>query len=231
LRDRPPHLRGRDPRPPLGGPEEASLRRYISYYLCLVTLIDEYVGKLVDALADHELLDNTVILYTSDHGEMLGDFAKFGKGNFYDPVLKVPLLARPPAGCAPRHFSGLMEVMDIAPTVLDYAGIPSPREMQATSFRPVLEGGEGGHAAVLSEYTTNDQAINGKCLVTERYKYVLWDTQEGGEFYDLQEDPRELRNVYYEPAYREQRDRHAELLACRLMRSEVGYTASRTERY
>jgi len=84
---------------------------------------------------------------------------------------------------------------------------------------------------VLSEYTTNDQLISGKCLITERYKYILWDTEQGGEFYDLREDPGELRNLYCDPAYRTERDRHAELLLAHLMHSEIGYCDGRTEPY
>jgi arylsulfatase A-like enzyme len=232
LSDRPPHLRGRGRSFPLSAEEESSLRIYMSYYYCLCTLIDDYVGRLLETMEAHGLLANTLIVYTSDHGEMLGDFHKFGKGNFYDPVVRVPLIARPPGGCAGRHVDGLMEVMDIAPTVLDYAGVEIPREMQATSFRPVLEGSQqAGHDTVLSEYTSNDQEINGKCLVTKRFKYVIWDTEEGGEFYDLDNDPKELRNLYYDPEYRDERDRHAELLLNHLMHSEVGYNGYRIGHY
>ena len=212
--------------------EELNVRRSMSYYYCLVTLIDEYVGRLVDALEEQGALENTLVIYTSDHGEMLGDFRMRGKSNFYEPVIHVPMIVRPPAGgVSGRRFNGLMEVMDIAPTVLDYAGVAIPEQMQATSFRPVLEGGEGGHDAILSEYTTNDKAINGKCLCTDRYKYALWDVERGGEFYDLQEDPLELRNLYYDPASREERDHHAEKLLDRLMRSEKPYTGGRERPY
>ena len=208
-----------------------NLRRYMSYYYCLCTLIDEYVGRLIQTLEEEGLLENTLVVYTSDHGEMLGDFGMSGKGNFYEPVVRVPLLARPPGGCEGRRFNGLMEVMDVAPTFLDYAGIERPREMAATSFRSALEGGAGGHDRVLSEFTTNDRGINGKCLITARYKYVYWDAGQGGEFYDLREDPLELRNLYEDPACRIERDRHAEMLLERLMASETGYTGGRTEPY
>ena len=229
LSDRPPHL-CRAPRELTPEREEAE-RIFMSYYYCLCTLIDDYVGKLVAFLGERGMLENTLILYTSDHGEMLGDFRSYGKGNFYEPVAHVPLIARPPGGCDGHHVRSLMEVMDIAPTVLDYAEITHPREMTAVSFRPILEGGEGGHEAVLSEYTTNNQSFSGKCLVTDRYKYIYWNTEHGGELYDLQEDPTELRNLYYDPAYTEVRDRHAELLLERLMASEAGYNHGRSEHY
>jgi len=211
--------------------EQAVMRRYMSYYFCLVTLIDEYVGKLIETLEEHDILDDTLIIYTSDHGEMLGDFARFGKGNFYEPVVHVPLIGRPPGGCEPRHTQDLAEVMDIAPTILDYAEIDRPDEMQAKTLRPMLEGKDGGHEAVLSEYTSNDRRLSGKCLITQRYKYILWDTDDGGEFYDLQDDPRELRNLYHDPEFRGPRDEHAEILLRKLMQSEWGYCGGRTEPY
>jgi len=229
LTDRPPHLRR--PLQPLTPEREQALRIYRSYYYCLCTLIDDYVGRLVAAMAQAGLLDNTLILYTSDHGEMLGDFRLHGKGNFYEPVMRVPLLARPPGGAGGAVCDDLMEVMDIAPTILDYAGIPIPREMQASSFRTILEGGRGGHEAVLSEFTSNDRRINGKCLVTERFKLALWDTPEGGELYDLHNDPCECRNLYNDPAWRSERDALLERLLNHLMRTETGYNGWRTAPY
>jgi arylsulfatase len=231
MSDRPPFM-AQQSRPEKGMENNAAaMRHYMSYHFALCTLIDDYVGKLVAMLEEKGMLDNTLIVYTSDHGEMLNDFGMFGKGNFYEPVVHVPLIARPPGGCDARRISSLMEIMDVAPTFLDYAGLETPREMQATSFRPGLEGGEAGHEAVLSEFTTNDQAIDGKCLVTDRYKYIYWNVERGGEFYDLQEDPREINNRYYDPAYRDERDRHAEMLLAHLMRSEVGHNAYRPECY
>ena len=229
LADRPPHLRR--PRRPLSAEQAQSLRLYRAYYYALCRLLDDCVGQLLGALAELGLLENTLVLYTADHGEMLGDFRLFGKCTFYEPVLRVPLLARPPGGGVGRRCRSLLEVMDVAPTLLDYAGVAIPAEMQAKSFRDVLEGGPGGHAAVLAEYTDNARTLNGKCLVTERGKYVLWDGPQGGEFYDLQQDPGELHNRYYDPAYRDERDRHAELLLAHLMHSEAGYTANRREHY
>jgi len=232
MSDRPPHLRGSRGRELATRDNGMALRRYMSFYLCLVTLIDEYVGKLVETLEERGLMDNTLILYTTDHGEMMGDFGRMGKGAFYEPVIHAPLIATPPGGAQnPGHFEGLIETMDIAPTILDYAGVDRPEQMQATSFRPVLEGGEGGHDAVLCKYTVNNQAFSGKCLRTARFKYALWTEEDGGEFYDLQEDPGELRNLWNDPAYRDERDRHAELLLKHLMNTERPYVAHRTEHY
>ncbi|HRU06468.1 MAG TPA: sulfatase-like hydrolase/transferase [Candidatus Brocadiia bacterium] len=231
LSGKPRHIAGRA-QPELARRDGGmAYRRYMAWYYCLCTLIDEYVGKLVDTLRREALLDNTLIVYVSDHGEMLGDYDMYGKGNFYEPVSRVPMIARPPGGCARRRVGRVAETMDVAATFLDYAGVAQPREMQARSFRPALEAGEYGHEAALSEYTTNDQKINGKCLVTERFKYVYWDAGEGGELYDLAEDPLERRNLYYEGSHRETRDRMAEMLLERLMQSERGYLGGREGHY
>jgi hypothetical protein len=84
---------------------------------------------------------------------------------------------------------------------------------------------------VLSEYTTNDRKINGKCLITPRFKVVLWDTEEGGELYDLESDPGERHNLYYDPSCRAERDRLIDMLLMHVMRSEAGYTSRRTGHY
>ena len=232
LSDRPAHLRGSRAGEMLARDGGAAFRRYMSYYFCLVTLIDEYVGKLVAMLEQRGLMGNTLILYTTDHGEMLGDFGKMGKGNFYEPVIRAPLVVTPPGGAgAPRHVGGLVEVMDLAPTILDYAGVARPEPMQAASLRWALDGGGRGHEAVLCEYTTNDRAVSGKCLRTRRYKYCLWNQADGGEFYDLQEDPQELRNLWHEPGYRDERDHHAQMLLQRLTDSERSYCGRRQWHY
>lgn len=207
------------------------LKRWLSFYYGLVTLIDDYAGRLIGILRETGLLDNTVVIFTSDHGEMGGDFSMKGKGNFYEPVLRVPLIIRPPGKGGGRVVDGVTEVMDIAPTILDYAGVRLPEEMSGKSLVPVIQGNESRMEQALSEFTTNDQKISGTCLRTGRYKYVLWDTSDGGEFYDLQEDPFELENLYYDSARKELRNEHAELLLKKLMRTQAGYTGGRDGHY
>lgn len=231
LNERPPYIAKRA-RPEFREREGGTaLRRFIAYYYALCTLIDDYVGQLLAALEESGQLDNTLIVYTTDHGEMLGEMDMYSKGNFYEPVAHVPLLARPPKGWPAGREGGLVETMDVAATFLDYAGLPRPKEMSAASLRPALEGGSVGKETVLSEYTTTNQSVNGKCLVSDRYKFAYWDAGQGGEFYDLREDPHETRNLYNDPAHREERDRHAEMLLAHLMRSETNYTGRREGHY
>lgn len=202
LRDRWPY-RGRKPR--AGTPEElARARHWTAYYHALMDMIDDQVARIVEVLDRRNLWQDTLVIMTSDHGEMRGDFSLYGKCNFYEPVACVPTLAVPPGGtCARGRFSGLVEMFDLAPTILDYAGLPIPEEMSARSLRPELETGGGGREAIFGDYVTNDQRTRGVYCRTATHKLVLWETQGeggGGELYDLAQDPHELYNRYPDPS-------------------------------
>mgnify|MGYP001218578759 CR=1 FL=1 len=199
------------------------LRRWIAHYWGLCTMLDDLTGKVVDTLKRLGLWENTLFIFTSDHGEMMGDFGRFGKANFYEPVIRVPLIVKPPAGSqgagrgedaggsaagpGQRRWrpgavvSDLVELIDIAPTILDYAGARIPSSIQGRSLRTALEGGSHGKEAILCEYTSNNQDRHGKCLRTERYKFVYWAPSGERELYDLQEDPDEFNNLANDRAY------------------------------
>src|SRR5690606_23644311 len=183
------------------------LKRWIAHYWGLCTMLDDLTGKVVDTLKRLGLWENTLFIFTSDHGEMMGDFGRFGKGNFLEPVIRVPLVVKPlkqgagASGGSRAVVSDLVELIDIAPTILDYAGARIPSSVQGKSLRTALEGGGHGKEAVLCEYTTNKQDRHGKCLRTERYKFVYWAPDGERELYDLQEDPDEFTNLANDPAY------------------------------
>ena len=201
--------------------EDRIARRVCAHYWGLVTLIDDMVGRVIAALVERGIVENTLILYFSDHGEMLFDFGRKGKSNFYEPVIRVPLIAVPPRSAGNgTTVNGLVEVFDIAPTVLDYATAEIPRTMSATSLRPLIEGRGSAKEMALCEYETNDRRHKGICLRTERYKYVRW--YGGGrpeQFYDLKEDPLERRNLAGEDTAQAEIARHRLLLIDRMMQT------------
>lgn len=201
LSDRFPY-RGRQPRS-LTPEWEMKARRWMAYYHALMDLLDDQVGRILAVMDRRNLWENTLVLFTTDHGEMRGDFGLYGKGNFYEAVVRAPTIVVPPGGrvAAPR-FEGLVEMFDLAPTALDYAGLPLPPHMAARSLRPELETGQGGREAVFCEFVTNDQQRRGVCVRTGRHKLALWTegAARGGELYDLAEDPQELVNRYDDPA-------------------------------
>jgi len=220
---------------------EQLIRKIIAYYWGMMTFIDDMVGEIMDVLTRRGLWDNTLVIFTTDHGEMLGDFGRLGKGTFIESVIQAPTILVPPGSDPadtddqPRRTNALVELIDLAPTILDYAGLPQPGSLPGASLRPWLEpqsASPSGKESVLCEYVSNDQQLRRTCLRTDRYKYVFSGTDQPVEFYDLEEDPQELVNVAEDPAYLPERQRHAEMLLHRLMTTShttwKGDPASRT---
>lgn len=198
------------------------IRRCIAYYYAMITLIDDMVGRIQTALDENGQAENTILFFTCDHGDMLGDMGMMGKGNFFEWVIRIPTIVALPPGFkqVSRRFHGLVETMSLAPTVLDYAGIQRPPEMTASSWRPILEGKDDGETAILCEYVSNDRKRKGKCVRTERYKFVTWG-RNVGELYDLQQDPLEQHNLYDDPGYISLRDEMKDILLEKLAESET----------
>jgi arylsulfatase A-like enzyme len=190
-------------------------------YYALMTLIDDMTAQIVDALRLLDLLDNTLIVHFSDHGEMLGDFGLTGKRVFHEHVLRVPMFIVPPGqGGSGNACDEMVETMDLAPTILDYAGVDIPDTVQAASLRPIIENRRHEPKQhILSEWTDSSQTTHGKCVRTDRYKYVCW-SNDIGEFYDMREDPFEQRNLWSDPAYAELVREHERLLLKTLLDSE-----------
>jgi arylsulfatase len=210
--------------------DDIIIRRVIAYYWGLVTLIDDMIGRIMSVMDKRGLWDNTIVVFTSDHGDMMGDYGMMGKSIFYEPVIRMPLIAVVPDSTnTPSTFDGLVELIDLAPTFLDYAGIEPPDVVQGKSFRPIMDGSKEGKGAVLCEYVSNDQEIRGKCIRTERHKYVFWGRGEIGEFYDLGNDPEERHNLYEDPAYRSEVQEHEILLLDLIIHSEKPYHGNRVE--
>jgi arylsulfatase len=206
--------------------EDQVARRWCAHYMGLVTLIDDMVGRIVAALEDRGLLENTLLLFTTDHGEMMFERGRTGKGSFWESVIHAPLIAVPPGGIAGgKAIEQLVETYDIAPTVLDYARAAISEQMSASSLRPLIEGSGQGKTLALCEYLDNDRSQRGICVRTDRFKYEYWspsDAPSGGppqqeRFYDLQEDALERHNLISEANYRTEIERHRRLMIDRLI--------------
>ncbi len=120
-------------------------------FLGLAAEVDHHIGRVLDWLKRSGRWETTLVLFTADHGEMLGDFGLWGKGTFHDAAFHVPLLIRAP-GIAPRTIDSMTESIDLAPTMLDWAGCKVPHSMDGESLLPLLRTGQGGKAVTLSEH-------------------------------------------------------------------------------
>jgi arylsulfatase A-like enzyme len=194
-----------------GTPEK--IRRMRRHYYANVMLIDRWVGRLLDKLDEKGQLGNTIVVFTSDHGEPLGDHGMIYKfGCHYEPVVRVPCLWSGPGIPHRDPEPGLAETIDFGPTLLDLCGIASDQPFQGRSLRPLLERGEPVRDAVFSEF---DQRL----MVREGdWKLVYYARDGEGELYDLAADPHELRNRFGDPSASEHRAR----LLARLLHWRLG---------
>lgn len=110
------------------------------HYFGGVTMIDEAIGRMIEALDQRGMLADTWIVYTSDHGEMLGDHGLFTKNLFYDSATRVPLIIRPPGGSAPHRVDALVELVDVAATLVDVAGSEPVAESAGRSLQDAVAG-------------------------------------------------------------------------------------------
>ena len=194
-------------------------QRYMQDYLGTIKAVDENVGRLLDYLEANDLMENTIIVYTSDQGFYLGEHGWYDKRFVYDESFKTPLLVAWPGKVkANTKSDALVQNLDFAQTFLEAAGIPAPSDMQGESLLPVLTGNteKWTRDAVYYhyyEYPAEHMVNRHYAIVTQEYKLVhYYFTQDYWELIDRVKDPQELKNVYDDPAYAEVRaDLHRRL--------------------
>ncbi len=168
------------------------------YYYANVTAIDDQVGAIVEALERKGILDNTWIIYTADHGEMLGDHWMLWKMLFYEQSATVPLIIRPPAGMESQVVDGLVEHVDVTATLEGLTGIAPLPNNEGNSLIGHLDGSGTGPTRDVA----HSENYGFGMFATDRYKLVVFeDTKTPVQLFDLQEDPNENENVVDDPAY------------------------------
>jgi len=168
------------------------LREVRRAYFANVSLIDQGIGRIVEVLARRGLLDDTWVIYGSDHGEMLGEHRLLHKRVFYDPAVQVPLILRPPGGGEARTVDSLVQLIDLSATLREIAGAGDVPGSEAKSLLPLLQDDAARplHEAVVSE------ACGFLMVRTGRHKLVVHeDDLAPGQLFDLERDPLENRNL------------------------------------
>lgn len=185
-------------------------QRYMQDYLGTIKSVDENVGRLLDYLEANNMMENTIIVYTSDQGFYLGEHGWFDKRFVYDESFKTPLLfAWPGKVEAGSKSDELVQNLDFAQTFLEAAGIPAPSDMQGESIIPVLTGNLDNWTrdAVYYhyyEYPAEHMVNRHYAIVTKDYKLIhYYYVEDQWELIDRKKDPLELRNFYDDPAYAE----------------------------
>ncbi len=204
--------------------DDLTHRKITAAYYAMIEQVDTEVGRMMKALEETGQADNTIVVYMSDHGEMLGDHGIYLKGPyFYDCAIRVPLIIRWPGKFkAGLRSDALVEMIDLAPTLLDAAGVPVPSGVQGRSLTGVLTGQTAAHRdSIYSEHFDSsflyDPPPMGACVRTDRYKLTMWQNLPAGELYDLQKDPGEVENLWDSPAAKGVRQEMTARLAGRMI--------------
>ncbi len=179
--------------------DEGDLRQMWAYYAGAISYVDHCLGLLLEALVDTNQFDDTLFIFTSDHGEMLGSHGMLMKGSMlFDELMRIPLLIRPPGnGTGGRVNDSLVSHADLVPTVLSGCGVDVPDGLHGSDISALVDGGREpvreGLAFQFHSSNWGERPTPLRGWRTERWKYV--ESPGGGEeFYDLQEDPNETRN-------------------------------------
>jgi arylsulfatase A-like enzyme len=193
-------------------------QRYIKDYLSCVQSVDENIGRLLEYLGKNNLLENTLIIYASDQGFFLGEHGWYDKRFMYEESLSMPLVLRYPSQVPAGSVSKeLVLNLDLAPTLLAAAGIAIPADMQGSSLWSLVgnekRSGEGsgwrkGIYYHYYEYPYGAHKVKRHYGIrTDRYKLIhFYNDIDAWELYDLKSDPREVTNLYSQPAFKELAD-------------------------
>jgi arylsulfatase A-like enzyme len=192
-------------------PSREKMQRLWAHYLGNVMLIDEKVGQLLEALRERGYLEDAIVIFTSDHGECLGDHGLIQKWSMYDVVTRVPTIIWSTAGRfeGGRSVEGLCQLFDLGPTILEYAGITPPASFEAKSLKPALEGREWTARGHVFCEQAGDISLTGAEFFTsvrsDTWKLVYFKGSDEGQLFDLTNDPKEVDNLWSDPAHIEKR--------------------------
>lgn len=188
----------------LPNPTREQLRRQRRHYFANVSMIDAQMGKLIEAIEKRGVLDDTIFIFTSDHGDCLNDHGHSQKWTMYEQSVRVPAIVWSPGRVTGgRVVDDLVSLFDFGPTILELAGVDAPSWMEAQSLMPYLT----GHAPeprkyVFSEHA-GDRILSGTTFMTmirsERWKLVHFADSDEGQLFDLAADRREIRNLWNDP--------------------------------
>ena len=205
------------------GPRDEEMIRLqqAGYYAC-ISHVDNQIGRILSALVEHKLMDDTVILFTSDHGEMLSDHGFSRKSLPYEGSAHIPMFLSGPEkyiGKGGRVDDSLVELRDVMPTLLELAGAPIPAHLDGQSMlhgvqREYLH---GEHAFFYHDYSN-------QFIVTKKDKFVWLTQRDEEQYFDLEKDPHETHNAIHDPAYAPRIAQMRRWLAQELKDSEEGYS-------
>ena len=183
----------------LGEENEALRREYMQAYHACITFIDAQIGLILDAVKEAGLWEDTIIVFTSDHGYHLGEHFMWGKVTLFEVCDRVPLIVRVPGMTKAGAVSeGLVELVDLYPTLAELGDVARPDDLQGVSIVPLLEDAEAPGREVAYTVVSRGPVL-GRAIRTEEWRYAAWP--DGEELYFLPEDAEERVNLAGNPEY------------------------------
>jgi len=211
-------LQSRRDQPGRFSPTAVRMARQAFYALC--THIDHQLRLVLGMLREEKLMDNTIVLFTCDHGDMLGNHGLYAKAVFYEDSAKIPMILMPAAGSerVGHHVRDdrLATLADVMPTLLDLCGIPVPETVEGLSLA-----GEQRRETIYGEHFDNDQAT--RMMHDGRHKLIYYPVGNRTQLFDLAKDPNEMRDVAADPAYEDVRRRLTDLLVRKLYGADTAW--------
>ena len=191
-------------------------------YYASISYMDAQVGRVLKALDDNGLSDNTIVVFSSDHGYLLGHHNKFQKQHLFEESTRVPFIVSVP-WLAAQHghsTSKITELVDLYPTLTELAQLPAPEGLHGTSLKPLLSNPDSTEWKKTSAFSISRSG--GESLRTDEYRFTQWGFgAKGMELYDLKKDPREFTNQAQNPEYANIRRDMRKLLIAK--RREAGF--------
>ena len=182
--------------------ENDTLRReYMQAYHACISFIDAQIGLVLDALKRSGHWDDTIVVLTSDHGYHLGEHFLWGKVTLFEECARVPLIVRVPGRTGKGVATdGLVELVDLYPTLAGLCGLQTPKDLQGSSFLPLLDDPSGSGKPVAYTVVSRGPTL-GRSIRTQLWRYAEWSNPDENELYDLDRDPREETNLAHAPQH------------------------------
>lgn len=186
------------------GLNETQRKEVIQAYYAAVTFMDAQLGRVLDAVEELGISDNTIIVFWSDHGYLLSEHGQWKKQSLFEEAARVPLLiAAPGAKGNGKVCERTVELVDLYPTVASLCGLQPPRYIDGADLTPLLRNPKDRwNRPAYTQVLRRQQNIMGRSVRTERWRYTEWNAgAEGAELYDHRKDPFEYRNLANDPAF------------------------------
>ena len=199
---------------------DEQLAHMTANYFGMISQIDHNVGRVLEALHAQNLHGDTLVIYTTDHGELLGNHGLYLKGPTpYEDLLRIGLIARGPGVAANKVVTEPVSTLDLAATFYDYAGVSAPMALQSRTLKPFLDGSAPTRDAAWSEWHVHPSrcgvGLQLRTVRTKTHKCTFELASGAGELYDLVNDPGEMQNLFDDPGYRKVRNELEALMRAR----------------